>query len=303
MPQCPSTFTDAVLAWLADRQHPLSEASRRTYRGEVDRLATFVAARDRTIYLNDLREHQWLNYLDAMSDDRTDIASRRKDVLATRSLAQARRITSNFLRWAFARKIIDWHPPPTTSDRDLRAPLVNRALAPPQKASSHVSQALQLPPPTGLSLREIRSRLVLHLAYWMGLKCTEIANLKVRHIKASRAALQVHAEKLVGPLPSAPQATAQLWKMYLAERTKSLGPVSLGEPLICDLRGSGAVTAWTIWAVLREWGESDASPVTARGLRRFALARLAERIVGELDDISAYARCDYIDYRVAVRES
>ncbi len=294
------TYAEAVELWLVVRRVPLSAASERAYRGEVGRLAAYAASVLKSLHAGELSENEWLEYLRSMKFDRSSILPRRSVTLSPSSLDQARRITASFLRWLHDQGVLSWTPDRVVARGTSRArsPIVLVPLANRPEAACEFRAALSGNLPASPSLKELRAHLVLNFAYWGGLTTSEIAQLKVSNLRVlpGQRGLDIRLESPQSP-PAQPHHVAKLWRKYLAVRTEIAGHLNPERPAIVGLRTSEPLSSWAVWAIMKEWEESFGRRLTSSSLRRDYLDTRTGVARQELQRISDYTRCTYVDYR------
>lgn len=293
------TYAEAVELWLEDRRGSLSEASERAYRGEVGRLAAFAASSLASLRVDELSEAGWLDYLAAMSRDRSSISPRRSDILASGSLDQARRITAIFLRWLQEHGVISWVPrrAPAKGSCKARSPIVQPLSENKPARAREFTDALSGNAAVLSSMKELRANLVLNFAYWGGLTASEISQLKVGNVQVlpRKRGLQVEIDTSHS-LPLQPPHVADLWRKYLAARAELEGNPPASGPAIARLRASGPVSSWAVWAILKDWEKSFGGTLTSRTIRREYLDARLDPARQELERVAHYMRCTHIDY-------
>lgn len=240
------SLTEACLAWLAESRQ-LAENTRKNYRGEIDRLGQYLAAKFGLLHVSDIRQEHWTGYVGSFGQVRQEVTTRRQEVLSASSSVQAFRITRQFLMWCATEGLIDWIP--------------NRAVTTDQSHERRQDAAQELPIEVSrallgqVDLADIaiaRSVLVINLAYWGALTADELSKLKVNDLSlVSSPRLRLAYE---GRMVRLPDHLGDLWRRYRQLRQRATGvPVHKNAPLVSHLRAEKSVQPWSIWAMIKQW--------------------------------------------------
>jgi site-specific recombinase XerD len=295
----PLTFAAQMQEWLASSPD-LSESARSAYRGEINRLAEFMA--DQGIRgARQMHESHWLEYLAAVVQDRDAIASRRRPALKVTSALQAARITRLFLRHCYLRRWISWVPLGPRKCKVERLPL-HRALSP------GAIELLLGPTPAGE--QNARALAAISLAFWAAMKPREIAAARLCDLKLDEQQAELAVIGRPQPILLPTLALQHLWA-YHDQRRRAVeesdegwegdqggARVSRDEgasrrarggdmPLISQLGTYAAVTPHRVWTLLKGWppdsaGEQRQLTLGARTLRDWFTALASEAGVAEL---------------------
>lgn len=275
------SFVDAELNWLQSRA--LSEVTATAYRGEVDRMSTFFATRGLTRVASLTPEH-WVSYIDCLSTDRTSIAEHLKP-LKPSSVLQAIRITRAFLLHCASRKWIAWDPREVT----LQKPEVTLAGAearPDAPLPSCVRQVLSSAP-FAADEQEARRHFAWALGFWGALSPRELASLRVRNLRISSASGKAALVCIGRPhRVSLPPNLVALWRQYREYREQTAPTsVSSASALISRLRDGGALSAWSIWALMQESAREAGKEIEAinpRALRQAYFERSTRKAIRDI---------------------
>ncbi len=243
-----STLAEASLAWLTESKH-LAESTRKSYRGEVDRLGQYLAAKFGLLHVGDLQRDHWEKYIRSVGRGRREVATRRQDVLSASSAIQAVRINRQFLMWCAKHELIDWIPNRTVQSRQVRESKQTNLRSLPVEVSRALLGKVELE-----DVEVARAVFGVNLAYWGALDAVEISRLKVEDlVLAPSPHLKFQGD---GRSVKLPDHLSNLWKIYRRFRYKSLGvPVNKNAPLISHLRAEKPVRPWSIWAMIKQWQE------------------------------------------------
>lgn len=266
------SIAEACVAWLAANSH-LSAHSRINYRGEIDRLGQYAAAKFGVLDVSDLSPMHWEKYLRAMAKSRKPVATRRSDVLKASSVLQAMRISRQFLNWCATKGLVTWHPP------EIKLPTKASARAP-KAAPTELPQELRLAL-TGDSLkgespRELRAVLAINLAYWGALEVSDLAALKVLNVvqRETKMLLAVAGREVY-----LPEHVCSLWHRYRGVREEELrARLSPKAALLASLESQVPLRPWSVWAMVKKWHkEQELEPALSPRSLRAAFVRSAQR--------------------------
>lgn len=295
----PSTFATQMQEWLASSPD-LSESARSAYRGEINRLAEFMASQG-IRGAREMHESHWLAYLAAMVEDRDPIASRRRTALKVTSALQAARITRLFLRHCYVRRWISWVPLGPRKCKVERSP-PHKALPP------GAIELLLGPAPVGE--QNARALAAISLAFWAAMKPREIAAARLCDLKLGEQQAELAVFGRSQPILLPALALQHLWAYHDLRRrsvdegdegwegdqgdaqgggdARGCGGTPGGDtPLISQLGTYAAVTPHRVWTLLKAWppesaGEQRQITLGARALRDWFTALASEAGVAEL---------------------
>lgn len=231
-------FDVCVADWIASLD--LSSAAVKAYVGEVKRLSEYCASK-KVFDLPSLREMHWVDYVHSLTRER-DYLSPPRGALKPASTVQAIRITRAFLCFCHRNNLTGWSPDGVR----VRAP--SRTVQTPTTKLSALGRKVVTGSAEGLTEKQARLHFVVALSFWGGLTPQELSRLRVRDHRVEQA--RMHVTRRVQPI-ELPSPVAELWKRYEAHRSQR-SPVKPASPLIGGLRSNGPVSAWTIWAMLKD---------------------------------------------------
>lgn len=258
-----TTFSDACLEWLK-ASPKLSEATHRSYRGEIDRLAQYMASRFQLLAVAYMTVDQWREYISTMQESRRSIQTRRSEVLKSSSVRQAMRISRRFLIWCAEHALLTWWPPSldvAKQDESDSEEFIPRQLP----KSLHAVLSRDSGP---LPLEDMRALFAMNLAYWAGLELKQLSALRVKNLvfhSRSRVVLILDGHDIQLPLH-----LGQLWGRYKEHRILHGGAELTEEsPLLSHLSTEHAIRPWAIWSMINRWQQDNrvSHPVGPRMLR------------------------------------
>jgi site-specific recombinase XerD len=275
----------------------------RAYRGEVDRLSQFFAVKHGLVDLGEFAQEHWVDYLEELRKVRKHVVTSRKASLSPSSTSQAIRILRAFLRWARDEGLLSWVPreehSAVMSGASLRAPLVNLAL--PEGIHPAIVELLSEMPPTDIPLEDLRARIAIGMAYWVGLKTSEIAALRVSNLKPGRSSFEVrHPED--NSKSVAPPILAACWMRYRSLREGDGKTLTARSPVIAAVGTDDPVSAWTIWSTIgrKLAALTGAQGQSAQSLRRCRMLEMSQSYAADLERLAVYARRTTVDFGLSV---
>jgi site-specific recombinase XerD len=241
------SLPEACVHWLA-AQPVLSDTTAKNYRGEIDRLGQYLAAKFALRQIGDVLPQHWAKYIDATRTSRQQIARRRSDVLKASSALQAMRISRMFLMWCAQHGLIGWWP------------LREQVAAP---ADSAQLQVMELPPALQAALsgqviphdvEDLRAVFAINLLHWGLLNAGELTALRREHLCLQGAVLLRRAEP-PGEIVL-PAHVRRLWMRYGELRQKAVQTqLSPSAPLVSRIGIEGRLKPWSVWAMVKAWQE------------------------------------------------
>lgn len=298
------SFAEAATAWIGGREVRLSAPTERAYQGEVSRLAQFFAVKYGGLNLREFTEVHWKDYAGEIQGVRQHVRTCRLMPLSPSSAGQAIRICSAFLRWARDERLIDWAPRmarPITEARaipcSLRRPLVDLSVDA-EPLHPAIECLLMNAPPNDANQEALRAQLALGLAYWGGLRSSDIAALREADLTATGDAIKLRhprrnsASEIYG-------SVASTWHRYRAAREASGKALSRQSPVLASLSADQPISAWSVWALIARHIEAVtgiAKLYSAQSLRRARVAAMGFEITTEIDELSMYTRRSRIDF-------
>lgn len=298
------SFDAATLAWVFNREPRLSASTERVYRGEVDRLAQFFAVKYGGLALGDFTKVHWEDYLDELQNVREHVVTCRKKPLAPNSVLQAIRISAAFLRWARDQGLLTWAPTANLATNAVKLPLVKRrsTLVDLSLASASMHPALESlllhPPAADAGLNELRAQLAVCLAYWAGLRSSDIAALKIADISLNGTTVNVRHPRFMS-IVTIQGNMAAILKKYLFAREEAGGAVNQRSPIIAALDSDKSISTWSVWALIAQHIE-DVTGIphyhSAQSLRRTRVAAMGARHADGINELARYTHRTNVDF-------
>lgn len=298
------SFADAAVAWINEREIPLSASTERAYRGEVDRMAQFFAVKYGGLSLGEFNQEHWDDYVEELQGLRQHVVTCRHEPLSPSSVAQAIRIGAAFLRWARDEGFLAWAPKTTgtptgrkTVQSALRRPLVDLSVD--EEPLHPAIEALLVKAPEHCATEAaLRAQLALGLAYWGGLRSSDIAALRGTDIATEGDVVKLRHPRLNG-VSSIQGSVAATWRRYRAAREDSGIVLSRRSPVVAALGADAPISAWSVWALIAQHIEAVTGIeklYSAQSLRRARVAALGSKCATSIDELSRYARRSRVDF-------
>ena len=302
------SFAEAAVMWISRRESRLSASTERAYRGEVDRLAQFFAVKYGGLALEEFTQDVWEAYLGELRGVRQHVVTCRERPLSSSSADQAIRITTAFLRWARDEQLLAWAPKPagamSRGKRSARKPLVDMSCAV-EPMHPRLEGMLSNPPSQEASLEELRAQLCIGLAYWAGLRSSDIAALKIADIEISGAAVELRHPRLGTP-STVHGNVAAAWSRYRSARENAESILTSNSPVVAALASGEPVSAWSVWSLIAQCVEEvtgNESHHSAQSLRRSRVATIGSKCAAEIDELARYAHRANVDFLPAAATS
>lgn len=304
------SFAEATVAWIRDRDSRLSPSTERAYRGEVDRMAQFFAVKYGGLALGDFTQEHWQDYVGELQGVRRHVVSCRDTPLASSSAAQAIRIGSAFLRWARDEGLLAWSPRTSRTPEDhlaprnRRRPLVNLS-GNAEILHPALDELLMKEPDSGATSAALRAQLAVGLAYWGGLRSSDIAALRKGDMSTNGADLELRHPRLKS-VTTIHGNVAATWHQYCLAREHAGDSLTRRSPVIAALDSHDPISAWCVWALIAQHVEvitGVAKLYSAQSLRRARVAVMGKHCAADINKISAYAHRSYVDFEASVRHS
>ncbi len=300
------SFADASVAWICRRKPRLCASTERAYKGEIDRLAQFFAMKYGGLTLQEFEETHWLDYLREVRGVRKHVVTRKNKSLTPNSAIQAARISAAFLRWARDQGLLAWTPTSnqatsvvTATSLRRRRPLVDLSLVP-EPMNPAMAVLLHQPPAANAALGDLRAQLVVCLAYWGGLRSSDIAALRNGHISIDGANVKIRHPRLGGTVTLRGNVAAS-WTQYRSARENAGGRLKKTSPVISALGSNEPITAWSIWALITKYTESvTGTPKhhSPQALRRARIATLGASYAAGIREVASFTRLAHVDFYI-----
>ena len=297
------SFADAAEVWVRDRDDRLSVSTERAYRGEIDRLAQFFAVKYGALALGDFTREHWEGYLDELHGVREHVVTCREQALSAASAAQAIRIGAAFLRWARDEGLLGWAPKGArTGRRKVQRSVLRQPLVDLSEAAPALHPALEIlltqAPEHDATQEALRAQLAVGLAYWGGLRTSDIAALRKRDIAVDGSAVEIRHPRfdMVDAIHGNVAAT---WRQYRAVREEAGSELTAASPVVAALGSDEPISAWSVWALIAQHIENITGVeklYSAQSLRRARVAAMGWRCAEEVDELSRYARRVRVDF-------
>lgn len=300
----PFSLTEAAVAWISARANSLSASTERAYRGEVDRLAQFYAVKYGGLSLEGFTKEIWEDYLVELRGARQHVVTCREKPLSASSVSQAIRITTAFLRWARDEELLQWAPKAVrgtsmqvTLTSKLRSPLVDLS-ADVELMHPALEVILTNRPANDATLDELRAQLAVGLAYWAGLRSSEIAALRVGHLINKRRYLELRQPSPKSIIVVSGSA-AETWQRYRAAREAAGERITKSSPVIASLGSKNPISSWSVWALIAQHVKNKTGLKrnhSPQSLRRSRVVAMGSEVATEINDLAKYARRSSVDF-------
>jgi site-specific recombinase XerD len=303
-----TSFTEAALAWIHHRDSRLSSSTERAYRGEIDRMAQFFAAKYGGLNLGEFTSEHWQDYIEELQGERRHVFTCREKQLSPSSAAQAIRVSAAFLRWARDDGLLSWAPKTVWArgsnkiTTHSRQPLVNLSV---ESEPLHPALAalLMKEPAANATQEMLRAQLAVGLAYWGGLRSSEIAMLRCGDIAIKNNAIELRHPRLKRVITIHGNVVAT-WHQYRTAREKAIGPLTQRSPIVAALRLNEPISSWSVWSLIAQHTESLTGIeklYSAQSLRRARITAMAEKCALNIKEISKYSRRSRVDFSTAFK--
>lgn len=298
------SLSDAVVVWINSREIRLSASTERAYRGEVDRLAQFFAKKYGCLALNEFTHVHWEDYLDELRGVRQHVVTCRGAQLSGASAEQAIRISAAFLRWARDEGLLTWAPRAAQTSKWLgasssrhRKPLVDLSI---HTAPMHpaLKSLLLSPPADDGTLGELRAQLAIGLAYWGGLRSSEIAALKIVEIAVEGLIIELCHPRQKS-MASIRGNVAVTWQQYRIAREEAGAVLTRQSPVVAALGSNEPISAWSVWSLIAQHiadVTGDEKHHSAQSLHRSRVEALGARCIAEIDELAKYTGRINVDF-------
>ncbi len=235
---------------------------------------------------------------------RQHVVTCREKPLSASSVSQAIRITTAFLRWARDEELLQWAPKAVrgtsmqvTSPSNLRSPLVDLS-ADVEPMHPALESILTKRPPNDATLDELRAHLAVGLAYWAGLRSSEIAALRVVHLINRGRALELCQ---LSPNTSivVSGSVAETWEQYRARREAAGERITKRSPVIAALGSNTPISSWSVWALIAQHVKNITGLKrhhSPQSLRRSRVVAMGSEVAAEINDLAIYARRSCVDF-------
>lgn len=240
------SFADATVVWVRDRDNRLSSSTVRAHRGEFGRMAQFFTVKFGGLARREFTEEHWQDYVGKLQGVRQHAVTCRNDPLSPSSAAQAIRIGSAFLRWAWDEGLLSWRPKTLQTsggrkaDPGSRRPLVDLSVDA-EPLYPALEALLMKVPESDATQEALRARLAVGLAYWGGLRASDIAALRGGVIATKGDVVKVRHPRLnsVAPIDGNVAAT---WHQYRVVREEVDGTLTRRSPVFAALGSSEPIS-------------------------------------------------------------
>lgn len=302
------SFADAAVVWIRDRNHRLSASTERAYRGEVDRMAQFFAVKYGGLALEEFTQEQWESYVRELQGVRQHVVTCRGEPLSPSSAAQAIRICTAFLRWARDEDLLSWAPKTVLISGgrkgalNPRRPLVDLSVD--AEPLHPAIEALLIKVPESDATQEaLRAQLAVGLAYWGGLRSSDIAALRSGDITTKGSAVELRHPRL-DSVTTIYGNVAATWHQYRVVREEAGETMTRRSPVVAALGSNGPISAWSVWALIARHIEIVSGVeklYSAQSLRRARVAAIGAKCATDIDELSKYAHRARVDFAPSAR--
>ncbi|WP_460480744.1 hypothetical protein [Comamonas humi] len=303
------SLAEAATEWVRKRDVPLSKSTERAYRGEVDRLAQFFAAKHGGLMLSEFNEVHWDEYIDEVRGTRPHVMSCKEKPLAPASVEQAIRISAAFLRWARDDGLLSWAPKArrmhtcaSSEVPSLRRPLVGFS-ADKEQVHPNLYAALHNPLDKEADIGLLRAHLAVLLAYWGGLGSSDIAALRCCDMLTDTGVL-----RLLHPRSKSIKETqgdvVNTWLRYIDIRQNNDVSLTCKSPAIARLDSDEPISSWSVWALIVQFVAQVTDQEqhhSAQSLRRLRIRQMAFELEPSIGALAQYTQRSRVDFTVAGR--
>ena len=249
--------------WLESKH--LSTHTRKAYSQEARRLLYWVK-HIRSLSLIKMDANAYSEFLDWLlqppGDERGSAHPLRIKALSFNSLAQARRITSNFLQWLVIKEHARRNPAWTASQQATmpslnKYPVIPRKICVgEEKAGNHEVLSLlfgKIIPDEG---GKLRAAVIANLAFWSGATCSQISAMQRSDIKLTKTNTIVSLTCRDGNVRKIemPDYVGNLIRRYLSKGDKKISNLA-NAPLISNLNSTESLSPWSIRNALKKLPE------------------------------------------------
>lgn len=269
----------AVLLWLAGFR---SENTRRAYRREVEAFAAFTRRKDVAeavaafLALDDGKAHA---IADAWKADK--LARGLAPATINRSMVALNSLCASARRHGFTALRLEARGEKSQSYRDTKGPGidgVNAMLAKIKKQSGR---------------KAARDEAIIKLAFTLGLRRGEIAELNVEHVDGERLSIlgKGRGERETLTLPAETAAAIRRW----LDHRKDAGPK---DPLFVNVASNMAddrITGTGVYHIIRTIGASVGLKVRPHGIRHTAITAALDCFNGDYRKVKAFSRHSSVD--------
>lgn len=266
-------------------------------------MAQFFAVKYGGLALGEFTRDHWDDYVDELQGLRQHVITCRPVPLSPSSAGQAIRIGAAFLRWARDEGLLAWAPKTSRTIADgktkpsaLRRPLVDLSvdLEPLHPAIEYL---LVNTPEYDATEEALRAQLALGLAYWGGLRSSDIAALRWADITVEEAAVYLRHPRL-NSVSVIHGSLAVTWRRYRAAREQAGKVMSQRSPVVSALGADEPISTWSVWALLAQHIEAVTGIeklYSAQSLRRARVAALGSNCATAINELSKYAQRSKVD--------
>lgn len=302
------SFADAAEVWFRERHRRLSASTERAYRGEVDRMAQFFAVKYGGLALEEFTQAQWESYVMELQGVRQHVVTCRDEPLSPSSAAQAIRICTAFLRWARDQDLLCWAPKTVfisgsrNGTLSPRRPLVDLSVDA-EPLHPAIEALLVKAPESDATQEALRAQLAVGLAYWGGLRSSDIAALRRCDIATKESAVELRHPRL-DSVTTIYGNVAATWHQYRAVREEAGETMTQRSPVVAALSSNGPISAWSVWALIAQHIEivtGIEKLYSAQSLRRARVAAIGAKCATEIDELSKYAHRSRVDFAPSAR--
>lgn len=266
-------------------------------------MAQFFAKKYGGLALGEFTEEHWQDYVRELQGVRRHVVTCRDNPLSPSSSAQAIRISAAFLRWARDEGVLSWSPKtprPSNSRKAIsssRRPLVDLSLDA-EPLHPALESLLMKMPESNATPEVLRARLAVGLAYWGGLRSSDIAALREGDIVTKRDLVEVRHPRL-DIVVTIHGNVAATWHQYRAAREEAGETLTQRSPVVAALRTNEPISAWSVWALIAQQVEivtGIEKLYSAQSLRRARVAAMGSKSATEIFQLSQYTHRSHVDF-------
>lgn len=273
-------------------------------------MAQFFAVKYCGLSLGDFTQEHWEEYVRELQGVRRHVVSCRRDgPLSPSSAAQAIRIGAAFLRWAHDGGLLAWAPRAAWATKGRKAvsfqsrrPFVDLSVAT-ESLHPALDALLVNGPACDATEETLRAQLAVGLAYWGGLRSSDIAALRCEDVVTKGAVTELRQVRLNGVVTIHGNVAAT-WRQYRAARNESGEVLTRRSPMVAALASGAPISAWSVWALITQYIENVTGIEklhSAQSLRRARVAAMGSRCASEIDELSKYAHRARVDFAPSAR--
>ena len=271
-------------------------------------MAQFFAGKYGGLALTEFTQEHWKNYVRELQGVRQHVVTCRDEPLSPSSAAQAIRICTAFLRWARDEGLLSWVPKTLLTPGGRKAainprrPLVDLSVGAEPLPPALEALLIKVPAPDSTQ-EALRAQLAMGLAYWGGLRSSDIAALRGGDIATHGSVVELRHPRRDG-VTTINGNVADIWHQYCLSREEAGETLTRRSPVVAALGSNEPISAWSVWALISQYIETVtgvAKLYSAQSLRRARVAAIGAKCATEIDELSEYAHRSRVDFVPSAR--